>query len=189
MGLFYVPFAMIVIVGASNAVNLTDGLDGLAIVPVMIVAGCFALIAYLAGNYNFATYLQINYVPGTGDLAVMCGALIGAGLGFLWFNAPPARVFMGDTGSLALGGTLGAISVATRHELVLAITGGLFVVETLISDFASSLIQIDRQTDFSDGPLHHHFEKKGWPEPTIVIRFWIIAVVLAVAGLSSLKLR
>ena len=189
MGMFYVPFAMMVIVGASNAVNLTDGLDGLAIVPVMIVAGCFALIAYLAGNYNFATYLQINFVPGTGDLAVMCGALIGAGLGFLWFNAPPARVFMGDTGSLALGGTLGAIAVATRHELVLAITGGLFVVETLSVILQVASFKLTGKRIFLMAPLHHHFEKKGWAEPTIVIRFWIIAVVLAVAGLSSLKLR
>ena len=189
MGMFYVPFAMMVIVGASNAVNLTDGLDGLAIVPVMIVAGCFALIAYLAGNYNFATYLQINFVPGTGDLAVMCGALIGAGLGFLWFNAPPARVFMGDTGSLALGGTLGAIAVATRHELVLAITGGLFVVETLSVILQVASFKLTGKRIFLMAPLHHHFEKKGWAEPTIVIRFWIIAVVLALAGLSSLKLR
>ena len=189
MGVLYVPFAMIVIVGASNAVNLTDGLDGLAIVPVMIVAGCFALIAYLAGNYNFATYLQINFVPGTGDLAVMCGSLIGAGLGFLWFNAPPARVFMGDTGSLALGGTLGAVSVATRHELVLAITGGLFVVEALSVILQVASFKLTGKRVFLMAPLHHHFEKKGWAEPTIVIRFWIIAVVLAVAGLSSLKLR
>ncbi len=189
MGILYVPFAVIVIVGASNAVNLTDGLDGLAIVPVMIVAGCFALIAYLAGNYNFATYLQINYIPGTGDLAVMCGALIGAGLGFLWFNAPPARVFMGDTGSLALGGGLGAISVATRHELVLAITGGLFVVETVSVILQVASFKLTGKRIFLMAPLHHHFEKKGWAEPTIVIRFWIISVVLAVAGLSSLKLR
>ena len=189
MGILYVPFAVMVIVGASNAVNLTDGLDGLAIVPVMIVAGCFALIAYLAGNYNFATYLQINYVPGTGDLAVMCGALIGAGLGFLWFNAPPARVFMGDTGSLALGGGLGAISVATRHELVLAITGGLFVVETVSVILQVASFKLTGKRIFLMAPLHHHFEKKGWAEPTIVIRFWIISVVLAVAGLSSLKLR
>ena len=189
MGLLYVPFSMMVIVGASNAVNLTDGLDGLAIVPVMIVAGCFALIAYLAGNYNFATYLQINYVPGTGDLAVMCGALIGAGLGFLWFNAPPARVFMGDTGSLALGGTLGAISVATRHELVLAITGGLFVVETLSVMLQVASFKLTGKRIFLMAPLHHHFEKKGWAESTIVIRFWIITVMLALAGLSSLKLR
>ena len=189
MGILYVPFAVIVIVGASNAVNLTDGLDGLAIVPVMIVAGCFALIAYLAGNYNFATYLQINYIPGTGDLAVMCGALIGAGLGFLWFNAPPARMFMGDTGSLALGGGLGAISVATRHELVLAITGGLFVVETVSVILQVASFKLTGKRIFLMAPLHHHFEKKGWAEPTIVIRFWIISVVLAVAGLSSLKLR
>ena len=189
MGILYVPFAVMVIVGASNAVNLTDGLDGLAIVPVMIVAGCFALIAYLAGNYNFATYLQINYVPGTGDLAVMCGALIGAGLGFLWFNAPPARVFMGDTGSLALGGGLGAISVATRHELVLAIAGGLFVVETVSVILQVASFKLTGKRIFLMAPLHHHFEKKGWAEPTIVIRFWIISVVLAVAGLSSLKLR
>jgi phospho-N-acetylmuramoyl-pentapeptide-transferase len=189
MGILYVPFAVMVIVGASNAVNLTDGLDGLAIVPVMIVAGCFALIAYLAGNYNFATYLQINYVPGTGDLAVMCGALIGSGLGFLWFNAPPARVFMGDTGSLALGGGLGAISVATRHELVLAITGGLFVVETVSVILQVASFKLTGKRIFLMAPLHHHFEKKGWAEPTIVIRFWIISVVLAVAGLSSLKLR
>ena len=189
MGILYVPFAVMVIVGASNAVNLTDGLDGLAIVPVMIVAGCFALIAYLAVNYNFATYLQINYVPGTGDLAVMCGALIGSGLGFLWFNAPPARVFMGDTGSLALGGGLGAISVATRHELVLAITGGLFVVETVSVILQVASFKLTGKRIFLMAPLHHHFEKKGWAEPTIVIRFWIISVVLAVAGLSSLKLR
>ena len=189
MGILYVPFAVMVIVGASNAVNLTDGLDGLAIVPVMIVAGCFALIAYLAGNYNFATYLQINYVPGTGDLAVMCGALIGAGLGVLWFNAPPARVFMGDTGSLALGGGLGAIAVATRHELVLAITGGLFVVETVSVILQVASFKLTGKRIFLMAPLHHHFEKKGWAEPTIVIRFWIISVVLAVAGLSSLKLR
>ena len=189
MGILYVPFAVMVIVGASNAVNLTDGLDGLAIVPVMIVAGCFALIAYLAGNYNFATYLQVNYVPGTGDLAVMCGALIGSGLGFVWFNAPPARKIMGDTGSLALGGGLGAISVATRHELVLAITGGLFVVETVSVILQVASFKLTGKRIFLMAPLHHHFEKKGWAEPTIVIRFWIISVVLAVAGLSSLKLR
>ena len=189
LGLLYVPFAMLVIVGASNAVNLTDGLDGLAIVPVMIVAGCFGLIAYLAGNVNFASYLQINYVPGTGDLAVMCGALLGAGLGFLWFNAPPARVFMGDTGSLALGGSLGAISVATRHELVLAIVGGLFVVETLSVILQVASFKLTGKRIFLMAPLHHHFERKGWAESTIVIRFWIIAVVLALAGLSSLKLR
>ena len=189
LGLLYVPFAMLVMVGASNAVNLTDGLDGLAIVPVMIVAACFGLIAYLAGNVNFAGYLQINYVPGTGDLAVMCGALLGAGLGFLWFNAPPARVFMGDTGSLALGGALGAMSVATRHEMVLAITGGLFVLETLSVILQVAPFKLPGRRIFLMAPLHHHFERKGWAESTIVIRFWIISVVLALAGLSSLKLR
>ena len=189
LGLLYVPFAMLVMVGASNAVNLTDGLDGLAIVPVMIVAACFGLIAYLAGNVNFAGYLQINYVPGTGDLAVMCGALLGAGLGFLWFNAPPARVFMGDTGSPALGGALGAMSVATRHEMVLAITGGLFVLETLSVILQVASFKLTGRRIFLMAPLHHHFERKGWAESTIVIRFWIISVVLALAGLSSLKLR
>ena len=189
LGLLYVPFAMLVMVGASNAVNLTDGLDGLAIVPVMIVAACFGLIAYLAGNVNFAGYLEINYVPGTGDLAVMCGALLGAGLGFLWFNAPPARVFMGDTGSLALGGALGAMSVATRHEMVLAITGGLFVLETLSVILQVASFKLTGRRIFLMAPLHHHFERKGWAESTIVIRFWIISVVLALAGLSSLKLR
>jgi phospho-N-acetylmuramoyl-pentapeptide-transferase len=189
MGLLYVPFAMVVIVGSSNAVNLTDGLDGLAIVPVMIAAACFGLIAYLVGNVNFSNYLQINYIPGTGDLAVMCGALIGSGLGFLWFNAPPAKVFMGDTGSLALGGSLGAMSVATRHELVLAIIGGLFVVETLSVILQVTSFKLTGKRIFLMAPLHHHFERKGWAESTIVIRFWIIAVVLALAGLSSLKLR
>ena len=189
MGMFYVPFAMMVIVGASNAVNLTDGLDGLAIVPVMIVAGCFALIAYLAGNYNFATYLQINFVPGTGDLAVMCGALIGAGLGFLWFNAPPARVFMGDTGSLALGGALGAIAVATKHEIVWAIVGGLFVIEALSVIIQVLYFKATGTRVFLMAPIHHHYEKKGWAEPTIVIRFWIIALILALVGLATLKVR
>ena len=186
---FYVPFALVVIVGASNAVNLTDGLDGLAIVPVMIVAGVFALIAYLSGNLNFAQYLQIHYVAGTGELAVLCGALIGAGLGFLWFNAPPARVFMGDTGSLALGGAIGAISVATRHELVLAIAGGLFVVETVSVILQVASFKLTGKRIFLMAPLHHHFEKKGWAEPTIVIRFWIISVILALVALSTLKLR
>ena len=186
---FYIPFALVVIVGASNAVNLTDGLDGLAIVPVMIAASVFALIAYLSGNLNFADYLQINYVAGTGELAVVCGALIGAGLGFLWFNAPPAKVFMGDTGSLALGGTLGVISVATRHELVLAITGGLFVLETVSVILQVASFKLTGKRIFLMAPLHHHFEKKGWAEPTIVIRFWIISVILALIALSTLKLR
>jgi phospho-N-acetylmuramoyl-pentapeptide-transferase len=189
LGIFYVPFAILVIVGASNAVNLTDGLDGLAIVPVMIVATCFALIAYLSGNINFSNYLQIHYVPGTGDLATLCGALIGAGLGFLWFNAPPAKVFMGDTGSLALGGALGAVSVATRHELVLAIAGGLFVLETVSVILQVASFKLTGKRIFLMAPLHHHFEKKGWAESTIVIRFWIISVILALISLSTLKLR
>lgn len=189
LGIFYVPFAILVIVGASNAVNLTDGLDGLAIVPVMIVAACFALIAYLSGNINFSSYLQIHYVPGTGDLATLCGALIGAGLGFLWFNAPPAKVFMGDTGSLALGGALGAVSVATRHEIVLAIAGGLFVVETVSVILQVASFKLTGKRIFLMAPLHHHFEKKGWAESTIVVRFWIISVILALISLSTLKLR
>lgn len=189
LGIFYIPFVMFVIVGASNAVNLTDGLDGLAIVPVMITALSFALIAYLVGNSNFSNYLQLHYVPGTGELAVLCGALIGAGLGFLWYNAPPASVFMGDTGSLALGGGLGAISVATRHELVLAIIGGLFVLETVSVIVQVISFKLTGKRVFAMAPLHHHFEKKGWAEPTIVIRFWIISVILALIGLATLKLR
>ena len=189
LGVLYIPFAIFVIVGASNAVNLTDGLDGLAIVPVMIVAACLALIAYLSGNINFANYLQIPYVAGTGNLAVLCGALIGAGLGFLWFNAPPAKVFMGDTGSLALGGALGSIAVATRHEVVLAIAGGLFVIETISVILQVASFKLTGKRIFLMAPLHHHFEKKGWEEPTIVIRFWIITVILALISLSTLKLR
>jgi phospho-N-acetylmuramoyl-pentapeptide-transferase len=189
LGWFFVPFAVIVIVGASNAVNLTDGLDGLAIVPVMIAAGCFALIAYLAGNAVFANYLQINHVPGTGEIAVFCGALCGAGLGFLWYNAPPARVFMGDTGSLSMGGALGTISVITKHELVLMIIGGLFVLETVSVIVQVASFKLTGRRVFRMAPLHHHFEKKGWAESTIVIRFWIIAAILALAGLSTLKLR
>ena len=189
LGIAFPLLAMFVMIGASNAVNLTDGLDGLAIVPVMIAAGVFALIAYLVGNRIFADHLQLHAVPGAGELAVFCSALIGASLGFLWFNAPPAAVFMGDTGSLALGGALGAVAVATKHEIVLAIVGGLFVVETL-----SVIIQVvwfkrTGQRVFLMAPLHHHFEKKGWAEPTIVIRFWIIAMVLALIGLSTLKIR
>ncbi len=189
LGYAFVPFAMFVMVGASNAVNLTDGLDGLAIVPVMIAAACFALIAYLVGNLVFANYLQVRHVPGTGEMAVFCAAMIGAGLGFLWYNAHPAEVFMGDTGSLALGGALGAVAVATKHELVLAIVGGLFVVEAL-----SVIIQVfwfkrTGRRIFLMAPIHHHFQKKGWHEQQIVIRFWIIAMILALAGLSTLKLR
>ena len=189
LGWLFVPFAVLVMVGTSNAVNLTDGLDGLAIVPIMIVAACFALIAYLVGNTVFAGYLQLHMVPGSGELAVLCGALVGASLGFLWFNAPPAMVFMGDTGSLAAGGAIGAVSVITKHELVLVIIGGLFVLET-----ASVIVQVvsfklTGRRVFRMAPLHHHFEQKGWAEATIVIRFWIIAFVLALLGLATLKLR
>jgi len=189
LGWAFVPFAVLVMVGSSHAVNLTDGLDGLAIGPVIIAAGCFALIAYLAGNVVFANYLQINHVPGSGELAVVCAALIGAGLGFLWFNAPPAMVFMGDTGSLALGGALGTIAVVAKHELVLAIIGGLFVLETVSVMVQVASFKLTGRRVFRMAPLHHHFEKKGWAEPTIVIRFWIIAIILAIVGLSTLKVR
>ena len=185
----FMSLAVLVMVGASNAVNLTDGLDGLAIVPVMIASGVFALIAYLVGNTVFAGYLQLHYVPGTGELSVFLGAIIGAGLGFLWFNAPPARVFMGDTGSLSLGGALGSVSVMTKHELVLAIVGGLFVLETVSVIVQVASFKLTGKRVFRMAPLHHHFEKKGWAESTIVIRFWIIASILALAGLSTLKLR
>ncbi|MDD2875724.1 MAG: phospho-N-acetylmuramoyl-pentapeptide-transferase [Acidiphilium sp.] len=188
-GIAFPLIAMFVMMGASNAVNLTDGLDGLAIVPTIIAAGVFALIAYLVGNRIFAHYLQINFVPGTGELAVFCSALIGAGMGFLWYNAPPAAVFMGDTGSLALGGALGSVAVATKNEIVLAIVGGLFVVETI-----SVIVQVfwykrTGRRVFLMAPLHHHFEKKGLAEPTIVIRFWIVAMILGLAGLATLKIR
>jgi len=189
LGWFFAVFAVLVMVGASNAVNITDGLDGLAIVPVMIAAGVFALIAYLAGNSVFSNYLQLHYVPGSGELAVFCGALVGGGLGFLWFNAPPAKVFMGDTGSLSLGVALGAVSVVTKHELVLAIVGGLFVLETVSVIVQVVSYKLTGKRVFRMAPLHHHFEKKGWAEPTIVIRFWIIASILALVGLSTLKLR
>jgi phospho-N-acetylmuramoyl-pentapeptide-transferase len=189
LGWFFLPVGVIVITGASNAVNLTDGLDGLAIVPAMIAAGCFALIAYLVGNLNFANYLQIQHVPGTGELAVFGGSMVGAALGFLWFNAPPAMVFMGDTGSLSIGGALGIIAVITKHELVLAIIGGLFVLETVSVIVQVASFKLTGKRVFRMAPLHHHFEKKGWAEPTIVIRFWIIASILAIAGLATLKLR
>lgn len=189
LGFFFVPFAVLVMIGASNAVNLTDGLDGLAIVPVAIAAACFGLIAYLVGNAVYANYLQIHYVPGSGELAILCGALIGGAMGFLWYNAPPAMVFMGDTGSLSLGGVLGAIAVITKHELVLAIIGGLFVMETVSVMIQVSYFKMTGKRVFLMAPLHHHFEKHGWSEPTIVIRFWIIAVILALIGLSTLKLR
>ena len=189
LGFMMIPFAIIVIVGASNAVNLTDGLDGLAIVPVMIAAACFGLIAYLVGNIKFAEYLQIHYVLGSGELAVFCGAIIGGGMGFLWFNAPPAAVFMGDTGSLSLGGALGAIAVATKHEIVLAIIGGLFVLEALSVMIQVGYYKATKKRVFLMAPIHHHFEKMGWPESTVVIRFWIVSAMLALAGLATLKLR
>ncbi|MFP4271345.1 MAG: phospho-N-acetylmuramoyl-pentapeptide-transferase [Alphaproteobacteria bacterium] len=182
-------FGTFVMVGASNAVNLTDGLDGLAIVPVMIAAMCFGLISYLIGNAIFAEYLGIPFVAGTGELAVVCGAIVGAAMGFLWFNAPPAMVFMGDTGSLATGGALGATAVVTEHELVLAIIGGLFVLETVSVVVQVFSFKLTGRRVFAMAPLHHHFEKRGWKEPTIVIRFWIIAMILALIGLSTLKLR
>jgi phospho-N-acetylmuramoyl-pentapeptide-transferase len=188
-GWAFIFFAAFIIVGAGNAVNLTDGLDGLAIVPVMIAAASFGMIAYLAGNAVFAEYLQIRYVPGTGELAVLCGAVLGAGLGFLWFNAPPASIFMGDTGSLALGGMLGTIAVATKHEIVLAVIGGLFVVEALSVIVQVASFKLTGKRIFRMAPIHHHYEQKGWTEPQIVIRFWIVSVMLALAGLSTLKLR
>lgn len=189
LSIFFVVWAMLVMIGASNAVNLTDGLDGLATVPVGIAAACFGLIAYLVGHSHYSEYLHIGYVPGTGELAIFCGAIVGACMGFLWFNAPPAQVFMGDVGSLALGGALGAVAVMTKHEIVLAIVGGLFVMET-----ASVIIQVlyfkaTGKRFFLMAPIHHHFEKLGWAETTVVVRFWIIAIVLALVGLSTLKLR
>jgi phospho-N-acetylmuramoyl-pentapeptide-transferase len=189
LGWLFVPFAMLVIVGSANAVNLTDGLDGLAIMPVMIAAASLGVIAYVVGRVDFTDYLDVHFVPGTGEITIFVAALLGGGLGFLWYNAPPAAVFMGDTGSLALGGALGAIAVATKHELVLAIIGGLFVVEAL-----SVIIQVlyykrTKKRVFLMAPIHHHFEKKGWAEPQIVIRFWIVSLILALIGLATLKIR
>ena len=189
LSFFFLLFGSFIIVGAGNAVNLTDGLDGLAIVPVMIAALSFGLIAYLAGNAVFADYLNIHYVAGTGELAVLCGAVIGAGLGFLWFNAPPASIFMGDTGSLAMGGMIGTIAVATKHEIALAIIGGLFVLEAVSVIVQVVSFKLTGKRVFAMAPIHHHFEQKGWTEPQIVIRFWIISIVLALVGLSTLKLR
>jgi phospho-N-acetylmuramoyl-pentapeptide-transferase len=188
-GWFFVAFAAFIVVGAGNAVNLTDGLDGLAIVPVMIAAGCFGAISWVVGNAVFADYLQVNFVAGAGELAVLCGAILGAGLGFLWFNAPPASIFMGDTGSLALGGLLGTVAVITKHEIVLGIIGGLFVLEAISVIVQVVSFKLTGKRVFRMAPIHHHFEQMGWTEPQIVIRFWIIAVVLALAGLSTLKLR
>ncbi len=185
----FVLFAAFIIVGAGNAVNLTDGLDGLAIVPVMIATASFGMISYLCGNAVFSDYLQIHYVAGTGELAVLCGAVVGAGLGFLWFNAPPASIFMGDTGSLALGGMIGAVAVATKHEIVLAVIGGLFVLEAVSVIVQVVSFKLFGRRVFKMAPIHHHFEQLGWTEPQIVIRFWIVSVVLALAGLATLKLR
>lgn len=189
LGMFFVIFGAFVIVAAGNAVNLTDGLDGLAIVPVMIAGTTFGIIAYLSGNWMFSDYLKIQFVPGTEELAIICGALIGAGLGFLWFNAPPAQIFMGDTGSLALGGLLGTIAVATKHEIVLVIVGGLFVLEALSVIIQVASFKLTGKRVFKMAPIHHHFEQLGWTEPQVVIRFWIISVVLALIGLATLKLR
>ena len=189
LGWFFIPFAMFVIVGSANSVNLTDGLDGLAIMPVMIASGSFGVIAYAVGRIDFSDYLEVHYIAGAGEIAVFSAALIGAGLGFLWYNAPPAAVFMGDTGSLALGGALGAISVCTKHEIVLAIIGGLFVIEALSVIIQVSVYKLTGKRVFLMAPIHHHFEKLGWAEPQIVIRFWIISVILALIGLATLKLR
>jgi phospho-N-acetylmuramoyl-pentapeptide-transferase len=189
LSMFFVPFGMIVIVGAANAVNLTDGLDGLAIMPVMIAAATLGVISYVVGNFNFSEYLGVHFVPGTGELLVFTAALFGGGLGFLWYNAPPAAVFMGDTGSLALGGALGAIAVCTKHEIVLAIVGGLFVVEALSVIIQVLYFKRTGKRVFLMAPIHHHFEKKGWAEPQIVIRFWIISLILAMIGLATLKVR
>ncbi len=189
LGLFFFLIAIFVVIGSANSVNLTDGLDGLAIVPVMIVALSFAFIAYMTGNIFFSEYLQINYIEGSGELAVFCGTIVGSALGFLWFNAPPAKVFMGDTGSLSLGGALGTLSIITKHEIVLAIIGGLFVLETISVIIQVISFRLTGKRIFQMAPLHHHFEKKGWAESTIVIRFWIITIVLALIGLATLKIR
>ena len=189
LGWFFIPFSVFIIVGSSNAVNLTDGLDGLATVPVILVAGCFAFISYVTGNIVFSEYLQIPYIEGVGEVTVFLGSVIGACLGFLWFNAPPAKIFMGDTGSLALGGSLGAVGIITKHEIVLAITGGLFVLEATSVIVQVLSYKLTGKRVFKMAPIHHHFEKKGWAESTIVVRFWIISIILAMIGLATLKLR
>ena len=189
LGWFFIPFSVFIIVGSSNAVNLTDGLDGLATVPVILVSACFAFICYVTGNIVFSDYLQIPYIAGVGEVTIFCGSIIGACLGFLWFNAPPAKIFMGDTGSLALGGSLGAVGIITKHEIVLAITGGLFVLEAVSVIVQVVSYKLTGKRDFKMAPIHHHFEKKGWAESTIVIRFWIISIILAMIGLATLKLR
>ncbi len=189
MGLFFIPFGLFVIIGSSNAVNLTDGLDGLATVPVMLVALSFTLISYVVGNTIFSEYLKIQYIPDVGELSIFCGSVVGACLGFLWYNAPPAKIFMGDTGSLSLGGSLAAIAIIVKHEIVLAIIGGLFVLETVSVIIQVTSFKLTGKRIFKMAPIHHHFEKKGWAESTIVIRFWIIAIILALVGLATLKLR
>ena len=189
LGIFFIPFYIFIIVGSSNAVNLTDGLDGLATVPVMLVALSFTLICYIVGNTVFSEYLQIPYIPNVGEASIFCGSIVGSCLGFLWFNAPPAKIFMGDTGSLSLGGSLGAVSIITKHEIVLAIIGGLFVLETVSVIIQVLSFKLTGKRVFMMAPLHHHFEKKGWAESTVVIRFWIIAIILALVGLATLKLR
>ena len=189
LGWFFIPFYLFILVGSSNAVNLTDGLDGLATVPVILVAACFAFISYVTGNIVFSGYLQIPYIEGVGEASIFCGSIIGACLGFLWFNAPPAKIFMGDTGSLALGGSLGAVGIITKHEIVLAITGGLFVLEAISVIAQVVSFKLTGKRIFKMAPIHHHFEKKGWPESTVVIRFWIISIILAMIGLATLKLR
>ena len=189
MGLFFIPFGLFVIIGASNAVNLTDGLDGLATVPVMLVALSFTLISYIVGNTIFSEYLQIQYIPDVGELSIFCGSIVGSCLGFLWYNAPPAKIFMGDTGSLSLGGSLAVIAIIVKHEIVLAIIGGLFVLETVSVIIQVISFKLTGKRIYRMAPIHHHFEKKGWAESTIVIRFWIIAIILALVGLATLKLR
>jgi len=189
LGWFFVPFYLFILVGSSNAVNLTDGLDGLATVPVILVAACFAFISYVTGNIVFSDYLHIPYIEGVGETSVFCGSIIGACLGFLWFNAPPAKIFMGDTGSLSLGGSLGAVGIITKHEIVLAIIGGLFVLEAISVIAQVVSFKLTGKRIFKMAPIHHHFEKKGWPESTVVIRFWIISIILAMIGLATLKLR
>ena len=189
MGLFFIPFGLFVIIGASNAVNLTDGLDGLATVPVMLVALSFTLICYVVGNTIFSDYLQIQYIPDVGELSIFCGSIVGSCLGFLWYNAPPAKIFMGDTGSLSLGVSLAAIAIIVKHEIVLAIIGGLFVLETVSVIIQVISFKLTGKRIFKMAPIHHHFEQKGWAESTIVIRFWIIAIILALVGLATLKLR
>ena len=189
MGLFFIPFALFVIIGSSNAVNLTDGLDGLATVPVMLVALSFTLICYVVGNTIFAEYLKIQYIPNVGEISIFCGSIVGSCLGFLWYNAPPAKIFMGDTGSLSLGGSLAAVAIIVKHEIVLAIIGGLFVLETVSVIIQVISFKLTGKRVFMMAPIHHHFEKKGWAESTIVIRFWIIAIILALIGLATLKLR